>query len=137
MAECNKPSSSLSDTLASGRRFSTVLSNGEDEDSGEDASKSLSRTSAEPESILSRLKAADCSGLCCKRSVAAKQLRKRPKKSSVRGATDPSSVTPLQRVNEFYNSEYIGVGLSQFSCRTDTEGGVPQCSQYRLFFPHY
>ena len=60
--------------LASGTRFTTVLSDGEDvEDSGEDASKSSSRTSAEPESILSWLKAADRSGLCCKRSIAVNQ----------------------------------------------------------------
>ena len=100
MAKCNKPSSSLSDSLASGRRFTTVLSDREDDDSGEDASKNLSRTSAEPESTLSRLKAANCSSLCCKRSVAAKQSQTQPKKSSVRGATDPSSVTPVQRAKE-------------------------------------
>ena len=72
MAEHNEPGcSSLSDNLASGTRFTTVSSDGEDvEDLEEDASESLSRTSAEPESILSRLKAADRSGLCQKRSVA-------------------------------------------------------------------
>ena len=49
--------SSLSDGVASGTRFTTVSSDGEDiEDSGEDASKGSSRTSAEPESILYRLK---------------------------------------------------------------------------------
>ena len=62
MAECNEPgcsTSSLSDSLASGTRFTTVSSDGEDvEDSGEDASESSSRTSTEPESILSQLKAA-------------------------------------------------------------------------------
>ena len=56
MAECNKPScstSSLSDSLASGTRSTTVSSDGKDvEDSGEDASESSSRTSADPESIL-------------------------------------------------------------------------------------
>ena len=42
---------------------------------GEDASKSSSRTSGEPESILSRLKAADRSGLCRrKRSIAVKTI---------------------------------------------------------------
>ena len=67
MVERNEPgcgTSSLSDSLASGTIFTTVLSDGEGvEDSGEDASEILSRTSAEPESILSRLKAADHSGL--------------------------------------------------------------------------
>ena len=53
--------------LASGTRFTIVSSDGEDvEDSGEDDSESSSRTSAEPESILSRLKAADRSSLCRK-----------------------------------------------------------------------
>ena len=53
--------------LASGTRFTIVSSDGEDvEDSGEDDSGSSSRTSAEPESILSQLKAADRSGLCRK-----------------------------------------------------------------------
>ena len=72
MAECNESGcSSISDNLASGTRFTTVSSDGEDvEDSEKDASESLSRTSAELESILSRLKAADRSGLCRKRSVA-------------------------------------------------------------------
>ena len=56
--------------IASGTRFTTVSSDGDVEDSGEDASANSSRTSAEPESILSRLKPADCSGLCHKRSVA-------------------------------------------------------------------
>ena len=55
MAKRNKPScstSSLSDSLASGTRFTTVSSDGEEvEDSGEDASKSSSRTSAEAESM--------------------------------------------------------------------------------------
>ena len=77
MAERNKPdcsSSSLWDSLASGTRFTTVISDGED--SGEDASESSSRTSAEPESILSRLKAADRSGPCHKRSIAVNQSRK-------------------------------------------------------------
>ena len=59
MAERNEPgcsTSSLSDSLASGTRFTTVSSNGEDvEDSGEDASESSSRTSAELESVLSQL----------------------------------------------------------------------------------
>ena len=66
MAERNEPScSSISDNLASGTRFTTVSSNEEDvEDLEEDASESLSRTSAEPESILSQLKAADHSSLC-------------------------------------------------------------------------
>ena len=51
--------------LASGTRFTTVSSNGEDvEDLGEDASESSSRASTEPESILSWLKVADRSGLC-------------------------------------------------------------------------
>ena len=69
--------SSLSDSLASSTRFTTVLSNGEDvEDSGEDASEISSRTSAEPESILSRLKAAGCSGLCRKEGIAVNQSRK-------------------------------------------------------------
>ena len=80
MAECNEPgcsTSSLWDSLASGTRFTTVLSDGEDvEDSGEDASESSSRASAEPESILSRLKAADRSGPCRKRSIAVNQSRK-------------------------------------------------------------
>ena len=63
--------------IASGTRFTTVLSDGEDvEDSREDASENSSRTSAEPESILSRLKPADCSGLCHKRSVAVNLSRK-------------------------------------------------------------
>ena len=63
--------------LASGTRFTIVLSDGEDvEDSGEDDYESLSRTSAEPESKLSRLKAADRSGLCPKRSIAVNQSRK-------------------------------------------------------------
>ena len=61
MAKHNEPgcsTSTPSDSLASGTRFFTVSSYGEDiEDSGEDASKSWSRTSAEPESILSQLKA--------------------------------------------------------------------------------
>ena len=49
--------SSLSDSVASGTRFKTVSSDGEDvEHSGEDASESSSRTSAEPESILYQLK---------------------------------------------------------------------------------
>ena len=62
---------------ASGTRFTTVSRDGEDdEDSGEDASKSSSRTSAEPESILSRLKVVDRSGLCRKRSIAVNQSRK-------------------------------------------------------------
>ena len=56
MDKRNKPGcsiSSLSDSLASGTTFTTVSSDGEEvEDSGEDASESLSRTSAEPESIL-------------------------------------------------------------------------------------
>ena len=66
--------SSLSDSLASGTRFTTVLSDGEDvEDSGEDASENSSRTSAEPDSILSRLKAANRSGLC---RIAVNQSRK-------------------------------------------------------------
>ena len=56
MAECNMPgcsTSSLCDSLASDTRFTTVSSDGEDvEDSGEAASDSSSRTSAEPESIL-------------------------------------------------------------------------------------
>ena len=77
MAERTKPgcsTSSLPDSLASGTRFTTVSSDGEDvEDSGEDASESSSRTGTEPESILSRLKAAD---LCPKRSVAVNQSRK-------------------------------------------------------------
>ena len=55
MAERTKPgcsTSSLSDGLASGTRFTTVSSDGEDvEDSGKDASESSSRTSAEPESM--------------------------------------------------------------------------------------
>ena len=59
--------SSLSDSLASGTTFTTVSSDGEDiEDSREDASEISSRTSAELENILSRLKAADHSGLCRK-----------------------------------------------------------------------
>ena len=63
--------------IASGTRFTTVSSDGEDvEDSGEDASANSSRTSAEPESILSRLKPADCSDLCHKRSVAVNLSRK-------------------------------------------------------------
>ena len=55
-----------------------MSSDGEDvEDSGEDASESSSRTSAEPESILSRLKAADRSGLSRrKRSIAVNHSRK-------------------------------------------------------------
>ena len=56
MAERNKPScstSSLSDSLASGTRFTTVSSDREDvEDSGEDSFESSSRTSAELENIL-------------------------------------------------------------------------------------
>ena len=53
--------------LASGTRFTIVLSDGEDvEDLGEDDSESSSRTSAEPESILTQLKAASRSGLCRK-----------------------------------------------------------------------
>ena len=52
MAKRNEPAcstSSLSDSLASGTRFTTVLSDGEDVgDSGEDASEISSRTSAEP-----------------------------------------------------------------------------------------
>ena len=60
--------------LASGTRFTTVSSDGKDvEDSDEDVSESSSRTSAEPESILPRLKAADRSGLCRKRSIAVNQ----------------------------------------------------------------
>ena len=54
MAKRNEPgcsTSSLSDSLASGTRFTTVSSDGEVEDSGEDASKSSSRTSAEAESM--------------------------------------------------------------------------------------
>ena len=64
--------------LVSGTRFTTVLSDGEDvEDLGEDASESSSRTSAELESILARLKAADRSSLCRrKRSIAVNQSRK-------------------------------------------------------------
>ena len=63
--------------LASGTRFITVSSDGEDvEHSGEDASKSSSRTSAEPESILPRLKVADHSSLCRKRSIAVNQSKK-------------------------------------------------------------
>ena len=55
MAEHTKSgcsTSSLPDSLASGTRFTTVSSNGEDiEDSGEDASESSSRNSAEAESM--------------------------------------------------------------------------------------
>ena len=55
MAERTEPGcsiSSLSDGLASGTRFTTVSSDGEDvEDSGKDASESSSRTSVEPESM--------------------------------------------------------------------------------------
>ena len=57
MAERNEAgcsTSSMSDSLASGTRFTTVSSDGEDvEDSREDASEISSRTSGEPESILS------------------------------------------------------------------------------------
>ena len=59
--------------LASGTRYTTVSSDGEDVD---DASASSNRTSAEPENILPRLKAADRSGLCCKRSIVVNQSRK-------------------------------------------------------------
>ena len=64
--------------LASGTRFTTVSSDGEDvEDSGKDDSENSSRTSAEPESILSWLKAVDRSGLCRhKRSIVVNQSRK-------------------------------------------------------------
>ena len=68
MAERNDPgcsNSSLSDSLASGTRFTTVSSDGEDiEGSGDDAFENSSKTTSEPEGMLFRLKAADCSGLC-------------------------------------------------------------------------
>ena len=55
MAERTEPgcsTSSLSDGLTSGTRYTTVSSNGENvEDSGKDASESSSRTSAELESM--------------------------------------------------------------------------------------
>ena len=61
MAERNEPGCCISSLPDS---FTTVLSNGEGvEDLGKDASEISSRTSAELESILSRLKAADHSGL--------------------------------------------------------------------------
>ena len=50
----------LVDSLASGTRFTTVSSDGEDEDLGEEASESS--TSAELESIMSWLKGANRSG---------------------------------------------------------------------------
>ena len=118
MAELNEPAccnvSSLSD------RFTTVSSDEDVEDSGEDASESSSGASAEPESVLSWLKAPDRSCLCRKRSIAVNQSRKQPKKSSVRGATDPSSVTPFQRAKEF-SSEYISVSAGKLFCRACRE----------------
>ena len=112
---CSSSQSPSDNTLA---RVTTVSS--EAEGSGEDASKSSSRISAgstEPESLLSRLKAADRSVLCCKRSVAINQPRKRPNKSS---ATGPSSVTPLQRAREF-SSESIGISADKLFCRACRE----------------
>ena len=78
MAEFNEPAGCSTSSLSD--RFTTVSSHEDVEDSGEDASESLS--------ILSRLKVPDCSCLCRKRSIAVNQSRKRPKplKSSVRGA---------------------------------------------------
>ena len=57
MAELNEPACCSASSLSD--RFTTVSSDEDVEDSGEDASKSSSRTSAEPESVLSRLKAPD------------------------------------------------------------------------------
>ena len=68
MAELNEPASCSTSSLSD--RFTTVSSDEDVEDSGEDASESSSRTSAEPESILSQLKVPDCSFLCRKRSIA-------------------------------------------------------------------
>jgi len=108
MAEFNEPAGCSTSSLSD--RFTTVSSDEDVEDSGEDASESSS--------ILSRLKAPDLSCLCRKRSIAVNQSQRRPKplKSSVRGATDLSSVTPFQRAKEF-SSEYISVSAGKRFCR--------------------
>ena len=92
----------------------TVSSEGEY--SGEEASGSSSWSCAEPEteSLLSRLKAADRSVLCRKRSVASNPAGKRPKKIEIIHRS--SSVTPQQRAREF-SSEFIGVSAATFFCR--------------------
>ena len=98
----------------------TVSSEGED--SGEDASESesSSRTTAEP-TLLSRLKAADRSVICRRRSVAVNNpSRKRLKNSGVRCSTDPPSVTPMQRAKEF-SSEFVGISAGKLFCRACRE----------------
>ena len=69
---------------------------------------------AEPRSLLSQLRAPTPSVLCRKRSVAKNRPPHRracarpigPKRLNSRCATDPSSVTPQQRVKEF-SSEHL------------------------------
>ena len=118
MAEHEEPGTS--ESLASAT-FTTASSDGsEGEHSGGEASESSSRSCAEPEGLLSRLKAADRSVLCRKRSMAANPSvpsRKRSKKSSVRCS---SSVTPHQRAKEF-SSEFIGLSAGKPFCRACRE----------------
>ena len=52
--------------------------------------------------------------------MAANPSRKRPKRSSMRCSTDPSSIKPLQRAKEF-SSEFVGVSAGKRFCRACRE----------------